>query len=176
VIHMKLRWNPKILLVVNAIGAALAVAVVLLLFEVDGIVHASLYDYGLRFSDEWAIPYWMFFRLALGLVGGIACINVFAIVYEILGRKIVPTPKAVMPRISSAPTLKSETRVVKEKKPVREDDGVQIAAIPMVCNKCGKVFSQPLCMFDFKSGKPRLVNVCPYCNAILAVTGNSRSE
>lgn len=175
-IHMKLQWNPKILLVVNAIGAALAIAVVLLLFEVDGIVNVSLYDHGLVFSDEWAMPYWMFLRLALGLVGGIACINVFAIVYEILGRKIVPIPKAVMPRLSSAPKLKSETKVVKEKRPVREDDGVQIAALPMVCNKCGKVFTQPLCMFDFKSGKPRLVNVCPYCNALLAVSGNSRSE
>jgi len=176
VIHMKLQWNPKILLVVNAIGAALAIAVVLLIYEVDGIVNVSLYDYGLVFSDEWAIPYWMFLRLALGLVGGIACLNVFAIVYEIMGRKIVPTPKVVKPRLSSAPTLKSEPKVVKEKKPVREDDGVQITALPSVCNKCGKVFSQPLCMFDFKSGKPRLVNVCPYCNALLAVSGNSRSE
>ena len=175
---MKLQWNPKILLVVNAIGAALAIAVALLIFEIDGIVNVSLYGYGLQFSDEWAIPYWMFLRLALGLAGGIACINVFAVVYEILGRKIVPTPKAAMPRLSPAPaaTLKSAPKVVKEKKPVMEDDGVQIAALPMVCNKCGKVFTQPLCMFDFKSGKPRLVNVCPYCNAILAVTGNSRSE
>ncbi|MCK4477957.1 hypothetical protein KAU88_05465 [Candidatus Bathyarchaeota archaeon] len=175
---MKLQWNPKILLVVNAIGAALAIAVALLIFEIDGIVNVSLYGHGLQFSDEWAIPYWMFLRLALGLVGGIACINVFAVVYEILGRKIVPTPKATMPRLSPAPaaTLKSVPKVVKEKKLVREDDGIQIAALPMVCNKCGKVFTQPLCMFDFKSGKPRLVNVCPYCNAILAVTGNSRSE
>ncbi|MCW3985559.1 MAG: hypothetical protein NWE91_04005 [Candidatus Bathyarchaeota archaeon] len=175
---MKLQWNPKILLVVNAIGAVLAIAVALLLFEIDGIVNVSLYGYGLQFSDEWAIPYWMFLQLALGLVGGIACVNVFAIVYEILGRKIVPTPKAVKPRLSPAPAprLKSAPKVVEEKKLVREDDGVQIAAIPMVCNKCGKVFTQPLCMFDFKSGKPRLVNVCPYCNAILAVSGNSRSE
>ena len=175
-IHMKLQWNPKILLVVNAIGAALAIAVAILIFEIDGVVNVSLYDFGLQFSDEWAIPYWMFLRLAIGLAGGIACINVFAIVYEILGRKIVPTPKAVMPRLSSVPTLKNETKVVKEKKLLRQDDGVQIAALPMVCNKCGKVFTQPLCMFDFKSGKSRLVNVCPYCNAILAVTGNSRSE
>jgi hypothetical protein len=38
------------------------------------------------------------------------------------------------------------------------------------------VFTQPLCMFDFKSGKPRLVNVCPYCNTILAVSGNSKMK
>jgi hypothetical protein len=69
---------------------------------------------------------------------------------------------------------KEELKKGLEKKPI--DDGVEIAALPMVCNKCGKVFTQPLCMFDFKSGKPRLVNVCPYCNALLAVSGNSTAH
>jgi hypothetical protein len=80
--------------------------------------------------------------------------------------------------------LKSKSREIVEEKPISKrklvdgvkDDGVEIAALPMVCNKCGKVFTQPLCMFDFKSGKPRLVNVCPYCNALLAVSGNSEKE
>jgi len=28
----------------------------------------------------------------------------------------------------------------------------------------------------FRSGKPRLVNVCPYCNALPAVSGNSKTH
>jgi len=171
---MKFQWNPKILLITNAVGAALAIAVAMLIFEVDGIVNVSLYNYGLQFNYEWATPYWTFLRLAVGLAGCIACINGFTIAYVILTCRALPTLKAVTPRLQ--PTLKALPKLEKEKRPAEEEADVQIATIPMVCNKCGKVFTQPLCMFDFKSGKPRLVNVCPYCNAILAVAGNSKLD
>jgi len=71
---------------------------------------------------------------------------------------------------------KTSTSKLKKKRSVSsvdmEETGVEIVALPMVCKKCGKVFTQPLCMFDFKSGKPRLINVCPYCNTVLAVAGS----
>lgn len=38
------------------------------------------------------------------------------------------------------------------------------------CPKCKKVFSRPLVMLDFGGGKPKLVNVCPYCNQALGST------
>jgi len=35
----------------------------------DHIVHSDLYNYGLRFDTEWAIPYWNFSYLMLSLMG-----------------------------------------------------------------------------------------------------------
>jgi hypothetical protein len=38
----------------------------------------------------------------------------------------------------------------------------------------GVPFSRPLVMLDFASGKPKLVNVCPYCNHLLSSTENEK--
>lgn len=35
------------------------------------------------------------------------------------------------------------------------------------CPKCKRIFSKPLNMLDFSSGKAQLINVCPYCNYVL---------
>lgn len=43
------------------------------------------------------------------------------------------------------------------------------------CPKCKKVFSRPLVMLDFGGGKPKLVNVCPYCNQALGSTDEKQS-
>jgi len=172
---MKFQLNQKFLLLFYAISVALAIGAVALILQVDNIVNVLLYGYGLKFSDEWATPYWTFLRLTLALLGGIAAVNVFSIIYMTMSRRATPTPKTAKP--SMKPVLKTPQREIeKEKIPPKEDNGIEIAAIPMVCNKCGKVFTQPLCMFDFASGKPRLVNVCPYCNHILAVAGNSKTK
>jgi hypothetical protein len=173
--NLKLKLSPSFLLLLNAVGIALVAGTVVLLLQLDGVVNSTLYSYGLMFNYEWATPYWMFLRLALGLLCGIIGINAFSFVYVILNRKdlqrqlpaIVPSKPAVATR-----RLEAEKEREKEKETRKEakENGVEIAAIPMVCNKCGKVFTQPLCMFDFKTGKPRLVNVCPYCNALLAAS------
>jgi len=177
---MKLQLNPKFLLLICVIGAALAIGVVILFFQVDEVVNVLLYNYGLRFDYEWATPYWTFLRLALGLLGCIAGLNIFSIVYIVLARQTLPPVKSVRPPAKSETKTQRKEEQEVEKEQMRSiergENGVEVAALPMVCNKCGKVFTQPLCMFDFKSGKPRLVNVCPYCNAVLAVSGNSKAE
>lgn len=173
-------------MIINIIGIGLAVGAIVSLFQVDRIVHGTLYNYGLEFYYDWAMPYWMFERLAIGLFIGVVGANVFSLVY------ILFAEKGWKQKLSNQAQLKPKPEVVKEQSmPVEDErppikgprkhmvtdtteDGIEIAALPMVCNKCGKVFTQPLCMFDFKSGKPRLVNVCPYCNAVLAVSGNSK--
>ena len=173
---MKFQLNPKFLLLIYATGAALAIGAVLLLLQLDGVVNVSLYNYDLRFDPEWATPYWTFMRLALGLLACIAGLSLFSTLYIILcGRFAVPRVKSTAQ--PAKPEAKAPQREVEiEKKPPEGQNGVEVVAIPMVCSKCGKVFTQPLCMFDFKSGKPRLVNVCPYCNTILAVSGNSKMK
>jgi hypothetical protein len=200
---MKLKFtlSPELLLVLNVAGIAVSAGAIALLMQVDGLVHGLLYSYGLRFDYEWATPYWTFFRLSLGLMCGVAGVSAFSMLYVIMSRRNLhsqlPITFSSRARASAAAVETQRAEVEKEKeqkekeqekkleqeKELKKDlkkepveDGVEIAALPMVCNKCGKVFTQPLCMFDFKSGKPRLVNVCPYCNALLAVSGNSSTH
>ena len=55
---------------------------VLMLLRLDWIVNDVLYGYGLVFSVEWAVPYWTFFRVSLGLlvsaVAAVAVVGVFS--------------------------------------------------------------------------------------------------
>jgi len=44
------------------------IAVVVLLLEIDKLVNGTLYRYGLVFSDDWAQPYWLLFRVSLALI------------------------------------------------------------------------------------------------------------
>lgn len=189
---MRFRLNYKLLLVVNIVGIVLVAGAIVAFLQVDNIVHSTLYNYGLIFDFEWALPYWLFERLAIGLAMAVGGINAFSIAYILLAESGEKTRSSQV-NVKLGDVKRSFKSFVREgSKPVDSgkpinieefkrsltkqniDDGVEIAALPMVCNKCGKVFTQPLCMFDFKSGKPRLVNVCPYCNAVLAVSGNSR--
>lgn len=168
---MKLQSNSKFLLLIYAIGIALAVGAVALLFQLDNVVNSVLYGYGLQFSLEWATPYWAFIRLTMGLLACIVGLNLFLTAHMILSYRATPPVKSQA--LPVQPAVKAQQKEV-EKEKKQGEDGVEITALPMVCNKCGKVFTQPLSMFDFKTGKPRLVNACPYCNAVLAVSGNSK--
>lgn len=40
------------------------------------------------------------------------------------------------------------------------------------CSHCGKAFTQPLRMLDFQGDRPRIVNICPFCNEIITATSN----
>lgn len=184
---LKFRLNYKLLMIINIIGIGLAIGAIVSLFQVDMVVHGTLYDYGLQFYYDWAMPYWMFERLAIGFFTGVAAANAFSLVYILFAEKDWKQKPSKQVQVKPKPEVVKEQLkpVEKERPPIKEefrkslvtdtsDDGVEVIALPMVCNKCGKVFTQPLCMFDFKSGKPRLVNVCPYCNAVLAVSGKSK--
>jgi hypothetical protein len=177
---MNFQLNPRLLLILCVAEMALAVGIIMLLLQVDGIVNVSLYGYGLVFDYEWATPYWTFVRVALALLGALVGVNGFLAFLNVMeirgsppvGHAVQKTP--AKPALNAAYKIDQVDQVRQSQPSEKEDDGVDVVALPMVCNKCGKVFTQPLCMFDFKSGKPRLVNVCPYCNAVLAVSGNSK--
>jgi len=51
----------------------------LLLLQLDRIVNNALYNYRLVFSLDWAVSYWTFFRISLGLlVFAVAAVTVVA--------------------------------------------------------------------------------------------------
>jgi len=57
----------------------------------DHIVHSRLYEYGLRFSLQWADPYWIVFNLIFGATFTLTAVNlkksrkVFGILFTMVG-------------------------------------------------------------------------------------------
>jgi len=77
--------------------------------------------------------------------------------------------------------LKSRSQVplvthVKDKSNVAKVQTVKENGMVISCPKCKKVFAKPLVMLDFAHGKTRLVNVCPYCNAMLGEANEKVSK
>jgi len=126
-----------------------AISVAYLLTTIDFIIHHQLYQFGLTFSYEWANPYWMTLRISLALLGLIAAaasLNITYFLWKKLGK----------PRIA---------------KPVEEEareEATQVSAgVPSLfqCTSCGRSITHPLRMLDFHSQRPKMVNICPFCNA-----------
>jgi len=189
--RFKLTWKWYFLF--SALGVILAVASVALVCELDMLVNGLLYEYGLVFDHEWALPYWSILRSILAMLAILAVLNSVPTSYLFITR-LLPMFKRKFVQVASTGGKQSENavdHVDKQKaaeamqnsvskqetqRTLETANAIEIMAVPMICNKCGKVFNQPLCMFDFKSGKPRLVHVCPYCNAVLAVSGSSEDK
>jgi hypothetical protein len=172
------------------------VAVYYSLTLLDSIVHVSLYSYGLRFSSEWANPYWMTLRVVQALLGMIAVLTVVNTIYLYKTQASAELKIPKMPKIEAEPRISRvevEPKVsrndvelrrpkIEVKKPeirmtVSEKSTVcaptiepQQSAVPpgMVrCGHCGKVFAQPLRMLDFHEDRPRMVSICPFCNEVI---------
>jgi hypothetical protein len=47
---------------------------------------------------------------------------------------------------------------------------------PTRCPHCGKAFTQPLRMLDFQGDRPRIVNICPFCNEIIQTATKQESQ
>jgi len=136
---------------VIAMWVVSSIFVMLLLNRIDGIVHGTLYNYGLQFNFEWATPFWSFERFIYICLGAPLFSSGIAIIYDFwITRK----------RDARVPQIVTKTNNGKVK-PLKENTMV------ISCPKCKKVFGKPLNMLDFSGGKTRLVNVCPYCNYIL---------
>jgi len=137
-------WFVRVVLVLWLVSSGF---VVFLLLRIDDVVHNRLYDFGLQFSVDWAVPYWGFLRLVFlcllvpGVLSGVV------LVFSVFGRDGVEKPV-----------------VVRREKVERVKEGNHLLAS---CPKCKKVFGKPLVMLDFSGGKTRLVNVCPYCSFVL---------
>lgn len=129
-----------------------SVFVLILLLRIDSIVHGELYNYGLQFSLNWAVGYWAFVRLIFVCL---AVPAVFSVVVLVLG--FFSRENGGVRRISlrGLKLGNGKSQTLKE------------SSMLISCPKCKKVFSKPLSMLDFSTGKANLVNVCPYCNHVL---------
>lgn len=129
---------------------------VFLMYRLDYMIHGDLYYYGLRSSSDWLFPMWTLERLI-----GICLILPMVVSSGVLlwdflkSRKKVPTVKRV------EPTKPLQSNNVVKAQALRENSMV------ISCPSCKKVFGKPLVMLDFSGKETKLVNVCPYCNAVL---------
>ena len=153
------NWFMRVLLVLWIVSA---VFVLFLFTRVDSIVHDQLYSFGLRFSDVWAAPYWGFARLIYVCLGVPMALSAFVLALGFT-RKIDDGRKG---------NVKQEVKQEARPKPKPVNNGPQNMVVS--CPSCRKVFSRPLVMLDFGSGKPKLVNVCPYCNRVLGTAENEK--
>jgi uncharacterized Zn-finger protein len=138
--------------VVLAVWLVSVVFVVFLLLRVDWIVHHELYGFGLQFSLDWAVGYWVALRvifvfLAVPVV--LSCFYFCLLVLCFVGGR------------------RGRVKPVVERKPSVERRVVEQNHMLVSCPKCRRVFGKPLVMLDFSGGKTRLVNVCPYCGHVL---------
>jgi uncharacterized membrane protein YciS (DUF1049 family) len=122
--------------------------------QLNGIVHGSLYNYGLQFNYGWAVAYWnleglLYVTLALPAVFGS---TVLTLEFWKGRMGVVPVVRQVAKMGINGKTLET----------AKKETSMLIS-----CPKCKKVFSKPLNMLDFSHGKTRLINVCPYCNHTL---------
>jgi uncharacterized Zn-finger protein len=163
--------------IVLALWLISAVSMILLLNNIDSIVHGDLYNYGLQMSTEWANPYWTYLRLSYVLLGVPMALSLLAIAAGFRRTRERVTASVTKPPqwqkkpkrvVYQTPTQKEEIRSSDKS---REDGSMVIS-----CPACKKVFSRPLVMLNFEGGKTKLVNVCPYCNRVLGSAENGDSS
>ena len=150
-------WLMHLVIVVWIVSSVFSM---LLLSRLDGIVHGDLYDYGLQFSFDWAVPFWSFERLIYVCLALPCVLGGFVLFFDFWkSRDRAP----VVRRVEAKPSGGAF-------QPLKENQML------ISCPKCGKVFSKPLTMLDFSGGKTRLVNVCPYCNHVLGSAEEEKGE
>jgi uncharacterized Zn-finger protein len=155
---LKSHWLARIVIVLWLVSAIL---IIFLFKKIDGIVHGDLYNFGLQFSFDWASPYWTFSRLIFVCLGLPMTLSLLVLGLDLFRSN------------ADKHVIKQE-----EKSVDAHSEGLRENNMFISCPGCRKVFSRPLVIIDFSGGKPKLVNVCPYCNHVLgcADEGESNSD
>jgi uncharacterized Zn-finger protein len=161
------RWFQRIVLLVWLVSSAL---VMFSQRSIDAIVHGTLYNYGLQFSNIWAQPYWTYARILYASQFVSIGLSLVALGFGFLKKDNVDkqAPKLEQNIVKQAPKPEQNVSAnVSRREKITED------SIVISCPACKRAFSKPLVMLDFSGGKTKLVNVCPYCNGVL---GNAEEQ
>jgi hypothetical protein len=166
----------KGLFVFTVVVLMATVCVAFSLSVLDNIVHGTLYNYGLQFSYDWASPYWNALRAVQAFLVLTAVSTLVSAFYvyrkyirvhakpevrriEVKGEKLKPLP---IPSAPSTPPVSSAPSFAMEPEPRASSSSGLVK-----CAHCNRVFAQPLRMLDFHSERPRIVNICPFCNEVI---------
>jgi uncharacterized Zn-finger protein len=154
---LETSWFMRVVLVLWLVSAAF---VLFLLGRIDYIINHDLYGFGLQFSYVWASPYWAFLRFIYVCLAVPSVLSAGALGFG-LWRKF-RGEKRVSRRVGKPAGVKAQ--------PLKDN------SMLISCPSCKRAFGKPLVMLDFSSGKAKLVNVCPYCNARLGDAGGNGGE
>jgi len=152
------KWLTNIVVIIWIVSLGF---VVFLLSKIDYIVNHDLYNYGLQFSSEWAFNYWVTLRSIY------VCLFV-----PIFSSTIALAVSLWKVKAGKVPLKRVEIKSRKVSKVQQAKDN----HMGIICPNCKKVFSKPLIMLDFSSGKAKLVNVCPYCGYVLGSAEKSKGK
>jgi len=148
----------KGLLLFTAVVLAAAVSAAYSLDLLDNVVHGTLYYYGLQFSYDWANPYWSILRAIQTFVWLTAACTLASTIH-VYRRYIHAKPEVKETVVSEKPITTPSLTV--DPQPPSPSGLVR-------CTNCGRVFAQPLRMLDFHSDRPKIVNICPFCNEVIS--------
>jgi len=179
-----------VLLAIIVLGAT--ASAVYTLTQIDQIVHGQLYSYGLTFSLEWANPYWNLLRVTLILLDVVAVSTVISLAltlhkYRVMKKISDKKTRIRKPMVATSSALHSHKQkpespyIMPPQQAVTSPTTPRPAATPppspsplppetsglTKCSHCGKLFTQPLRMLDFQGDRPRIINICPFCNEIV---------
>lgn len=91
-------------------------------YKIDSIIHQDLYNHGLRFSYEWAVPYWTYMRTNM-IFTTVASILAAYIAIKTLFAPTLPKPitsQEIPEQRPNLPTVKIKAIKKAEKPPVLE--------------------------------------------------------
>ena len=167
------KWLVRIILVSWIISSF---SVIYMISNLDMIVHGTLYNFGLQFSNEWANPYWIYLRLGYVFLGVSSGLGIFALILNVYKSKevvVVNIPQIPQEKCEKQKTVKQKKIIAKKSSSKPKVESVDESNMIISCPNCKKVFGRPLVMLNFDGGKTRLVNVCPYCNHSLGQADNN---
>jgi len=165
-------WFIRLVLIVWIVCAA---SLVVLLKNMESIVHVQLYEYGLVVSPDWLGPYQLFSSLIYYfcllpplILSGFALISTFIREPDKASKRINTAPHGPKPpqvtKVQSPPLVRE---VMPKKVENTNNNGIS-------CPNCKKTFGRALVMLDFRSGRNELVSVCPYCNHVLVCSSEGK--
>jgi len=108
---MRIPFSSKVFLTIIVAGIALLAASILLLVRLDYVIHHDLYNYGLQYSDEWAIQYWTYKNLTLIFLSVSMFANLFSLVYLFYTRPST-TPLAQLKGIGRLAGLEQKLSII----------------------------------------------------------------
>jgi hypothetical protein len=132
---MRIHIRNKVSLILILMAGASLVSM-FATFRIDHIVHHDLYNYGLQFSTQWAIPYWTMAAIVFSMGWLIILTSIAFELHLVMHRRHkLPEPEAPSvrqeqvqnetPRIEAKPSGKPEEGEVKTTAlAVKTDDGL----------------------------------------------------
>jgi len=176
--NIKIKWhfkNKTFDEFVRALWVFCGVLSIVLFLQIDRIVHQDLYNYGLKFSYDWANTYWMAFRLALAFMLIPVILSGFQLTFDLMtwlkARKEDINEETKQPIPAKKAKKRKMKRVHKPRNSKKHEKRVEEQNLGrgtlMECSNCGKTFTKPLIMLDFSGDEAKLISMCPYCNAQL---------